>query len=304
MVKAAAGTLYRLRLEFASRSTLAWTLRIGAFMCFVGHGAFGIMTKRAWLPYFAVADIGPDLAVRLMPVIGTVDIIVGTLMLISPIPAIGAWMTLWAIWTAILRPLSGESVWEAVERAGNYGVPIALVLLFQPWRGVGGFVKRAAIPRDLDWRALDRLRVALTIAVAFVLAGHGMLGLMASPRHVANFASVMPIGRAAELTRIAGAFEILLAAIVAIRPSVGLLLFVAAWKLGTESLFVTAGAPVWEIVERGGSYAAPIALAIVTALRAPLLGNAHEDRRSATVARFDLGRPSRHRRALLNSREA
>lgn len=303
MVKAAAGTPYRLRLEFASRSTLAWTLRIGAFMCFVGHGAFGIITKRAWLPYFAVADIGPDLAFRLMPLIGTVDIIVGTLMLISPIPAIGAWMTMWAIWTALLRPLAGESPWEAVERAGNYGVPIALLLLLQSRRGVGGFVKRA-IPRELDALSLERLRVALTIAVVFVLAGHGMLGVMAKPGQVVNYASVAAIGLAPEVTRVAGAFEIVLAAIVVIRPSVGLLLFVAAWKLGTESLFVTAGAPAWEIVERGGSYAAPIALAIVTAIRSPLFGNSHQNRGAATNARLDLRGPTHERRALLNSSEA
>ncbi|HEX7879730.1 MAG TPA: hypothetical protein VF720_09990 [Candidatus Eisenbacteria bacterium] len=30
--------------------------------------------------------------------------------------------------------------------------------------------------------------------------------------------------------------------------------------MGSESLFLTAGAPVWEFVERGGSYAAPLAL--------------------------------------------
>jgi hypothetical protein len=266
MVKAVAGKLDRLHAGFATRSALAWTLRIGAFMCFVGHGAFGIMTKRAWLPYFAVANIGPDLAYRLMPVIGTIDVIVGTLMLISPIPAIGAWMTMWAIWTALLRPLSGESPWEAVERAGNYGVPLALLLLLQPWRGVGGFVKRA-VTRELDALVLERLRIALSIAVVFVLAGHGMLGVMAKPGHIANYASVMSPALAPEFTRVAGAFEILLAVLVALRPSLALLLFVAAWKLGTESLFVAAGRPAWEIVERGGSYAAPIALAIVLTLR-------------------------------------
>jgi hypothetical protein len=266
MVKAVAGTVNRLRLDFASRSTLAWTLRIGAFMCFVGHGAFGVMTKHAWIPYFAVANLGPDTALRLMPVIGTVDIVVGTLMLIAPIPAIGAWMTIWALWTAVLRPLSGEPAWEAVERAGNYGIPLALLLLFQPWQHARAFVQRAAL-RELDAMVLKRLRAALTVAVVFVLVGHGILGLFGKPGQIANYASIMSIGSAAEVTRFAGAFEILLAAIVVRRPSAGLLIFIAAWKLVTESLFVTAGAPVWEIIERGGSYASPIALAIVVTLQ-------------------------------------
>jgi hypothetical protein len=43
---------------------------------------------------------------------------------------------------------------------------------------------------------------------------------------------------------------------------------VAVWKVGVESLFVAAGASFWEIVERGGSYAAPVALAIVLVIAA------------------------------------
>jgi len=279
MVKAADGTVARLRLEFASRSTLAWTLRIGAFMCFVGHGAFGIMTKQAWLPYFAVADIGPGVAYRLMPLIGLVDISVGIATLLCPIPAIGVWMTLWAIWTALLRPLSGDSSWEAVERAGNYGVPLALLVLLQPPRRVGELVTHA-LPRDLDETLLARLRVVLTVAVVFVLAGHGVLGVMGKPAHIENYASVMSATAAPEFARFAGAFEILLAVVVALRPSVTVLLFICVWKFGTESLFVTAGASPWEIVERGGSYTAPIALAIVTTLL-------HRARRAAAPQKWD-----------------
>jgi hypothetical protein len=284
MVKAATGTLDRLRLEFASRSVLAWTLRIGACMCFVGHGAFGIMTKHAWLPYFAVANIGPGLANRLMPIIGTVDVGMGTLALVSPIPAMGVWMTIWAIWTALLRPLSGESGWEALERAGNYGVPLALLIMLEPWHHVAGFV-RPGTPRRLDAQVLRRLKIVLTAAVASLLVGHGMLGLIGKPGHIANYASVLPLNAAVDVTRFAGAFEILLAAVVIVRPSVSLLIFVAAWKLATESLFLTAGASIWEIVERGGSYAAPIALAIVTTLQArtALRRNATEVTRSAEL---------------------
>lgn len=242
-----------------------WTLRVGAFMCFVGHGAFGILTKRAWLPYFGVANIGPDVAYRLMPIIGTVDIIVGMLSLICPIPVIFGWMTLWAVWTAVLRPLSGESVWESFERAGNYGVPLALLFLLERRRHIAGLVMRA-VPRELDGAVLRRLRVALTLAVVFLLVGHGMLGLSGKAAQVVNYASVLPEAMAGGFTRVAGAIELLLAFIIVIRPTVGVLLFVAMWKLGTESLFLSAGAPIWDFIERGGSYTAPIALAIVTAL--------------------------------------
>jgi hypothetical protein len=41
----------------------------------------------------------------------------------------------------------------------------------------------------------------------------------------------------------------------------GVLLFVFAWKLGTEVFRPLAGEPIWEFIERGGSYGAPLALA-------------------------------------------
>jgi len=39
------------------------------------------------------------------------------------------------------------------------------------------------------------------------------------------------------------------------------LIFVFAWKLGTEALRPLAGEALWEFIERGGSYGAPLALA-------------------------------------------
>jgi hypothetical protein len=44
-------------------------------------------------------------------------------------------------------------------------------------------------------------------------------------------------------------------------------LFVFAWKLGTEALRPLAGEPIWEFIERGGSYGAPLALAWIQGWR-------------------------------------
>src|SRR5690349_4755581 len=127
----------------ASRATsLEWVLRIGACLCFLGHGAFGVMTKEAWVPYFAVVGIGRESAFALMPVIGAVDIAMACLVLVRPVNAALVWMAAWAIWTASLRPLAGEPIWEALERAGNYGVPVALLFLGAPrdsWRWFAWF---------------------------------------------------------------------------------------------------------------------------------------------------------------------
>ena len=101
-------------------------LRVAVAACFIGHGAFGIITKTAWLPYFAIFGIPEAWAWRLMPVVGTVDITVGVLTLFHPVRAVVLYMAFWGFQTACLRPLAGQGVWELLERAGNYGVPPGL----------------------------------------------------------------------------------------------------------------------------------------------------------------------------------
>src|SRR5262249_7529748 len=148
------------------------------------------------------------------------------------------------------------------ERAGNYGVPLAMILLAAPWRGIFGFFGRISF-RPLTDRLLRNLEFVLIAVVAMLLVGHGALGLEGKAGRIAYYASMFPGDFAARLTPIIGGGEIALALLLARWPSVPLAIFVAVWKLAIESLFVAAGAPFWEIVERGGSYAAPVALAIV-----------------------------------------
>src|SRR6185436_16980172 len=137
-----------------------WVLRVGAAACFIGHGAFGIITKASWLPFFSLVGIGPDLAYTLMPIIGTVDIVAGISILARPTPVAMLYMTVWGLWTASLRPLAGDRFAEMIERAGNYGVPFALLLMTQWPRSLKGWLDRAR-PRPFD----DRLaaRVATTM---------------------------------------------------------------------------------------------------------------------------------------------
>jgi hypothetical protein len=108
---------------------LFWLLRIACALEFIGHGAFGIITKAAWVPYFGVVGIPERWAYRLMPVVGSVDIFLGFLVLLKPIRAALIYMAVWGLWTALLRPLSGEPFWETIERAPNYLVPLALLYL-------------------------------------------------------------------------------------------------------------------------------------------------------------------------------
>jgi hypothetical protein len=226
---------------------------------FIGHGVFGWLRKPAWIPYFGVAGIGPDTARTLMPLVGWHDMVLGVIGLISPRPIVLAWMSFWGLWTALLRPLSGEPFWETLERAGNIGVPLAfLVYTWPAARGIGAWFAPARPSLDNATRA--RMAVILRWTTALLLIGHGALGALVHKPMLVRHAAL--IGGSASAFGIA---EIAMGLAILVRPWPMLLAFACAWKLATESLFLMAGAPVWEFIERGGSYAAPLALMWLTA---------------------------------------
>ena len=116
-------------LTFSNTQKIHYTLRVAASMCFIGHGVFGIITKPIWCNYFALLGIGKTVAYQLMPIVGIIDISLGIILLFKPVRAIAVWLVLWGIMTALCRPLSGEPFAEFIERAGNFGVPLCLLLL-------------------------------------------------------------------------------------------------------------------------------------------------------------------------------
>ena len=253
---------------------LHWTLRISAAFCFIGHGAFGIITKAGWLPYFAVAGIPPEWAWGLMPVVGVFDIALGLTVLISPRRAVLAAMTVWAAWTAMLRPLAGvpeEAMWwEFLERAGNYGVPLALLL----WSGLTmngkAWFRPLRLP-EIDVSLNKMLHWTLRMTTALLLIGHGGFGAFKQkPMLIEHWeAAGLPVGGVDPVLFLVlvGAFEILLGILVLVRPFRPLLVFILIWKLFTEFLYPLSGAPFWEFIERWGSYGAPLALVFLQGIR-------------------------------------
>jgi hypothetical protein len=117
--------------------TIHWLLRFACACIFIGHGAFGLITKPVWVSYFAVVGIPPATAYLLMPVIGTIDIALGILAFFKPLRAVLLYMVFWSLLTATIRPLAGEPLWEFIERTPNWGVPLAFLLL----RGLGELPK-------------------------------------------------------------------------------------------------------------------------------------------------------------------
>lgn len=229
------------------------TLRIAIAMCFIGHGAFGIITKQVWCNYFGVFGIGTETAYRLMPVVGIVDIIMGIGILFYPMRAWAVWLVFWGLFTALLRPLSGEPFAEFIERAGNYGAPLALLLLvgikniFSPISPV--------IPHDTE--RLKRVATCLKIVVFLLLAGHAWLNLIENPRLLNQYTS-LGFSDPAGIARVVGIFEIAAAlfALTGFAPELLLLIFI--WKMLSEVFYPSYA--VFEWIERGGSYGSILAL--------------------------------------------
>jgi len=244
---------------------LHWLLRLGVIGCFIGHGAYGLLTKEAWAPYFGVVNIDHPWAYRLMPWIGVMDIGLGLMMVAVPLPIVLLHLTIWGLWTAALRPLSGDAVWECVERAGNYGVPLAfLVLAGVPRRRCVWYAP--AWSSDMSPLTVDRARAIhwiLRVTTCLLLLGHGALGALHNkPALTAHYASIglhdVVVG-GLTLTQVIGGLEIVLAVAVLVAPLPSLLLGICVWKMATEVLFMTSGSLPFEWIERAGSYMAPLA---------------------------------------------
>jgi hypothetical protein len=253
------------RLRSAEATALHWIFRLAVTAEFIGHGAFGIITKAAWLPYFAVAGISAASAWTLMPVIGVIDIALGTLALVRPMRAVLLYMAFWGFLTACLRPLAGEGIWECLERAGNFGVPLAFLVLVGRGRSRTDWFSRLETPTVTPARVATLVWL-LRFTTGMLLIGHGGIGAIIAKDWTPYFA-VLGVGaatvEASALIPLVGWCEIALGLLVMARPSAALLVFVCVWKVGTEWLRPMAGEPLWEFIERGGSYAAPLVLLLL-----------------------------------------
>lgn len=106
-----------------------WILRIGIFGSFLGHGIFALQIKEGWFKYFTAVGMTDSLATQLLPMIGALDVTVAILALLWPIRLVLIWATAWGFFTALLRPIAKEPVWDFVERWANWAAPLALLAL-------------------------------------------------------------------------------------------------------------------------------------------------------------------------------
>tara|TARA_Y100000310_G_scaffold173363_1_gene173539 strand:- start:7 stop:396 length:390 start_codon:yes stop_codon:yes gene_type:complete len=106
-----------------------WILRLGVFGSFLGHGVFALMGKESWIPYFTSVGISESVATTLLPLIGAMDVLVALMALFWPLRIVLAWAATWGMVTALIRPISGEPIWDFVERWANWAAPLALLAL-------------------------------------------------------------------------------------------------------------------------------------------------------------------------------
>jgi hypothetical protein len=246
-------------------TTLWWLLRFACAMCFVGHGAWGVITKAGWLPFYRVVGVPEWMAWRSMPVVGAVDIAIGLLALAYPCRALFAWATFWTVFTALLRPAASMAWWEFLERGGNYGPPLALYAIASA-QGTARFSLSA--PQRLADITVRRVDLILRIAIALLLVGHGGVAAFQQKQVFVDHWQAIGVPMDMALLQLMGAAEMAAGVLVLAWPSRAMLLAIAYWKIVSEALWITSGRAIdtWEWVERGGDYVAPIALMCVALL--------------------------------------
>lgn len=236
---------------------LHYVLRLAVAMCFIGHGAFGIITKEIWCNYFAVFSIGKATAYTLMPWVGTFDILMGLIMLVYPVRAVALWLVAWGVVTAFLRPLSGEPVAEVIERAGNFGAPLALLILsggIKNWKQLFVPINPLA---EVAPKTIETVSYCLKLVVFLLLMGHGWLNVIQKKGLLNQYAS-LGFSKPAEAALFVGFFEITAAFSVLFRPVRSVILVLFIWKASTELFYPKY--EIFEWIERGGSYGAILAL--------------------------------------------
>lgn len=113
-----------------TNKTIEWVLRVAVAGEFLGHGVLAYQGKEQWIGWIQqFATVDAVTAGQLLMAIGVLDIIVAIIVLLKPIRIVLLWAVFWGFWTALVRPLVGEPIWDFIERFANWGAPLALLLM-------------------------------------------------------------------------------------------------------------------------------------------------------------------------------
>lgn len=111
---------------------IQWILRVAVAGEFMGHGALALGGKADWVGWVEqLSGLSQPIALNIILVIGAIDIVLALMVLFRPIRPLLLWMAFWGFFTAILRPIVGQSIWDFVERFANWGAPLTLFYLLK-----------------------------------------------------------------------------------------------------------------------------------------------------------------------------
>jgi hypothetical protein len=109
-----------------------WVLRIGVAGEFLGHGVFALQGKQDWINWFSNFGVNdPSTASTLLVLVGILDLLVALVVLFKPLKPVLLWAVFWGFWTALVRPIVGQPIWDFVERFANWAAPLALYYLLR-----------------------------------------------------------------------------------------------------------------------------------------------------------------------------
>ena len=109
-----------------------WALRIGVAGEFLGHGVLALQGKADWIGWFSKFGVSdPGTASTLLMLVGLLDVCVALIVLFRPIKPVLLWAVFWGFWTALIRPIIGQPIWDFIERFANWGAPLALYFLLK-----------------------------------------------------------------------------------------------------------------------------------------------------------------------------
>ncbi|OGI84128.1 hypothetical protein A2997_01375, partial [Candidatus Nomurabacteria bacterium RIFCSPLOWO2_01_FULL_36_10b] len=104
---------------------IEWILRIAVAGEFLGHGMFAIQGKESWIGWVTkLTNVDIGTATTILILVGIMDILVALIVLFRPIRAVLLWAVFWGFFTALLRPIVGDPIWDFIERWANWGAPL------------------------------------------------------------------------------------------------------------------------------------------------------------------------------------
>ena len=112
-------------------NTVSWVLKIAVFGTFFGHGLVAINGNPGWLHYLTFWGITTQTAQTILPIIGVIDVLIAISVAIKPLRPILIYAVIWAFGAALMRWLADGNVLGFVERAANWGAPLALLFIIR-----------------------------------------------------------------------------------------------------------------------------------------------------------------------------